>query len=486
MQPIEILPWNDNFDTGLPIIDQQHQQLVLLINSLAEHLSSHAEQAILTKVFDQLADYVAYHFETEEKVWHQFLSADDLEVEHKRNHEQFITQVQQLKHSEIDLSSNEAIERILRFLIQWLVFHILENDMYMAKVVQAIQSGLSTTDAKDKADKEMRQHINVLVETILNMYEKLSILTLELGREVDTRKQIEAKLRLAANVVENTLDAICITDDNHRIIDANPAFYQTTQFQPDEVLGKKLSEIKSGLNKQPLATNVSEIVLKQGHWSGVVSSLTKTGEGMVEWLSLSLVKSADDASYEHVAIFSEITHLAERLSSMEHLAYHDVLTGLPNRILLTDHLDLSRASSKRNDSYVAVCFLDLDSFKPVNDQYGHDAGDEVLKVISKRLQSVIRINDTVSRVGGDEFVLLLVDLAHADSYKELLDRVLQQVAQPIDIGGEKVKVTASIGVTIYPIDDNTTELLIQHADKAMYMAKQQGHSRYHLFKSTSD
>lgn len=224
-------------------------------------------------------------------------------------------------------------------------------------------------------------------------------------------------------------------------------------------------------------------MLTDGQWSGIVSSRNKEGEVMMEWLSLSCVQNEHDDGSHYVAVFSEITHLADRLSDMEHLAYHDALTELPNRILLADRLELALANADRKKEFLAVCYLDLDGFKPINDQFGHEAGDEVLKVIAQRLLTVLRTNDTVSRVGGDEFVLLLGDLKKTDDYKELLTRVLFEVEQAIQLEKEIVKVTASIGVTIYPLDNSMVDDLVQHADRAMYKAKQAGTSSYELYST---
>jgi len=313
------------------------------------------------------------------------------------------------------------------------------------------------------------------------MYEKLTTMTLHLTREIDSRKKAEIKLRLASNVVENTLDAICITNSDKKIIEANPAFYQTTQFEPEEVIGRNIGELKHGLYEEPLTSQIEKSLLTDEHWSGIVSSRKKDGEVMVEWLSLSAVKNDDDNHHHYVAVFSEITHLADRLSDMEHLAYHDALTGLPNRILLADRIEIAIANADRKKEFLAVCYVDLDGFKPVNDQLGHEAGDEVLKTIAQRLLKVLRSNDTVARVGGDEFVLLLGDLKKMDDYQELLDRVLIEVAKPMQLNNNAVTVTASIGVTIYPQDKSLVDDLIQHADRAMYQAKQAGKSLYVLY-----
>lgn len=486
MQAVEIFPWNKNFATSVPVIDEQHKKLVQLINLLAEYLVNQPDQQILNEVFEELANYAAYHFETEEAIWRKFLPEDELEHEHKVIHASFINDIESLKQQDKINLSGQAMEDVLRFLIHWLVFHILESDMHMAKVVLAIQSGMSPQKAKDKANKEMRQHIGVLVETILTMYEKLSSLTLDLNHETTNRKKAETKLRLASDVIANTLDAVCITDSNKNIIEANPAFYKTTQFSSQEVIGRNIEAIKTGLGEIPLVYEIEKALAQDCYWSGIISSRNKQGEVMMEWLSLSLVNSGVDLTSYYVAVFSEVTHLADRISDIEHLAYHDALTQLPNRLLLADRLELAIANADRKKELLAVCFIDLNDFKPINDQFGHEAGDIVLKTIAQRLLDTLRNNDTVARVGGDEFVLLLGDLKQADDYIELIERLITEIEQSIQLEKQTVKVTASIGLTIYPLDQSGTSDLIQHADLAMYLSKRNDSTKYQNYLDISD
>jgi diguanylate cyclase (GGDEF)-like protein/PAS domain S-box-containing protein len=169
---------------------------------------------------------------------------------------------------------------------------------------------------------------------------------------------------------------------------------------------------------------------------------------------------------------------------IEHIAFHDSLTGLPNRLLLTDHLHKALAYAERSNQMLAVCFLDLDGFKPVNDTFGHDAGDKLLIEIARRLQACIRANDTVGRMGGDEFVLALTGLANADEYQSALRRVVEVVNRPVLLDEtHEVCVTASIGIALFPQDAVTPDALLRHADQAMYNAKQRGKNRYRFFSS---
>lgn len=482
MNIVDVFPWNENFETGIPRIDEQHRKLVHLLNVLASHLAFQSDAPTLNGVFQELADYAAHHFATEEAIWHESLAEDEIEALHQHSHSNFMVEVIKLKGEENNFPLEKVMEDILSFLTHWLAFHILEEDMRMAKTVQAIQSGMPVDQAKAQADKQMSGAMKVLINTILDMYDSLSARTIQLAREMAERKRAEDKLRLAANVVENTLDAICITDRECRVLEANPAFYESTGYTPEEVIGHKIKELKSGLAEEQFNAMVMELVDKGEHWSGQVANRTRGGEIEHEWLTMSSVQD-EGTVRNYVAVFSNITHLIKQQRRLERIAHHDALTGLPNRLLLADRLVQATAHAKRDQEFVAVCFLDLDGFKPVNDLLGHAAGDELLKEIARRLQQVVRGNDTVARIGGDEFVMLLGEMKQADDYKILLQRVLREISMPISVAGSSAHVTASIGVTVYPVDEGDVDTLMRHADEAMYQAKRMGKSQYCLYDS---
>ena len=174
---------------------------------------------------------------------------------------------------------------------------------------------------------------------------------------------------------------------------------------------------------------------------------------------------------------------------LERIAHYDALTNLPNRLLLTDRLQQALAQSQRRAKSLAVVFLDLDGFKQVNDNYGHDAGDEVLRVLSQRMKDSLREGDTLARLGGDEFVAVLVDLEHVDDCQLLLARLLQAASSPIIVstkaGSVEVQLSASAGLTVFPQDNSDADLLMRHADQAMYAAKQAGKNRYRMFDAAA-
>ncbi len=482
---MQIFPWNKNFETGIVSIDVQHEQLVGLLNQLANHLVNQSGLTSINAIFDELTTYALYHFQTEEALWHEHMPNDSMETRHLQVHGDFVQAVTQLKSQENGKEFDRVIEDVLKFLTHWLVFHILEEDMRLAKVVLAVQAGASVEDAKTTADRAMRGAMRTLIDSLLTMYDSLAASSLELSREIINRQKAEARLRLASIAVDNTLDSICITDENAIILEVNPSFCETTQFKPHEVIGQDLKTIKSVFREESLARDIWNTVHSTDHWSGEISSHRQNGVLTSEWLTLSAVKNDAGEVSNFVAVFSDITQLIAKRHKTEHVAHHDALTGLPNRLLLGDRLRVAIAHPLLSQHCVAVCFLDLDGFKQVNDRLGHAAGDLLLQEVARRLLKVVRSEDTVARLGGDEFVLLLGHLRQPQEFTVLVERVLRELSQPIQIGNEQTHISASIGVTLFPQDNSAPDVLLQHADQAMYLAKQEGKATYRVYQPTA-
>ena len=222
----EIFPWNANLETGIPAIDIQHKRLVELINMLAKHLAYQSGDLSLDQVFHELDTYITHHFATEERLMHRYLADDPLLEEHERTHRDFERQMAHFRRERTEKPIDKLCEEILAYLSHWLAMHILDADKRITKVILAIQAGASLDADKAKADQEMAGLMEVLIETILSMYEALAARTLLLMREINERKRAEERLRLAASVYENTLEAVFITDADARIVDVNDAFGQ--------------------------------------------------------------------------------------------------------------------------------------------------------------------------------------------------------------------------------------------------------------------
>ncbi|WP_050799485.1 EAL domain-containing protein [Thiocapsa marina] len=309
-------------------------------------------------------------------------------------------------------------------------------------------------------------------------------------RDVTDRKQAEEKLRLAASVFQHSFEAILITDAENRIVDTNPAFSAITGYEQSSVLGQDPKILASGRHDEAFFRQMWDAITQKGSWQGEIWNRRKDGELYAELLSISAVRRADRSVANYIGMFSDISELKAHEAELDRIANYDQLTGLPNRRLLFDRIEQASARAQRSGRLMAVCYLDLDDFKPINDQYGHGVGDQVLIGIAGQLRKVLRAQDTVARLGGDEFVMLLNDLTRLEDMLVLLERVLAACGRPIVLDGVTHRVSASIGVTLSPPDGlpdvDSADILLRHADQAMYRAKEAGRNRYHLYDAKQD
>jgi len=304
--------------------------------------------------------------------------------------------------------------------------------------------------------------------------------------DITDRKAAMDKLQLSSRVFSDTHEGITITDANRLIIDVNPAFSAITGYSLEEVQGQNPRILGSGRQSPEFYQAMWKKVNDLGHWHGEVWNRKKNGELYAELLTISALLDENDDVMNYVGVFSDITQSKQQQEKLSFMAHYDVLTGLPNRALFTDRFYQAIAHSKRTGSQLAVCFLDLDSFKPVNDNYGHEVGDLLLIEVAKRIKANIREEDTVSRQGGDEFALLLNNIDSYEQCQQTLERIHDSLARPYLIDDHSHTVTASSGVTLYPTDDGDIDTLLRHADQAMYQAKLAGKHRYHLFNPEID
>ena len=299
--------------------------------------------------------------------------------------------------------------------------------------------------------------------------------------DITTRKLTEEKLSLATSVFTHAREGIIITDATGNIVDVNEAFIRITGYSHEEAIGRNPRMLSSGRHAPDFYADMWRDLTLKGYWSNEVWNRRKSGEFYASLMTISAVRD-DTAEVQHyVALFSDITPIKEYAQRLEHIAHYDTLTLLPNRSLLADRLQQGIAQSNRSEKSLAVIYLDLDGFKAVNDKHGHGAGDELLIAISQRLKTVLREVDTLARLGGDEFVAVLVDLEQRQDCEPILMRLLEAAADPVRLDDLELKVSASIGVALYPQDGLDADLLMRHADQAMYHAKQAGKNRYHLF-----
>lgn len=302
--------------------------------------------------------------------------------------------------------------------------------------------------------------------------------------DISAREQARHQLHLAASVFESSHDAIMICDQSNRIVDINPAFTRITGYTRGDVLGKNPSILSSGRQSEAFYDTFWRTLSTEGYWCGEIWNRRKNGDEYPELLSVKRVMLGEGDKVHHVAIFSDLTILKNQAKEMERIAHYDDLTNLPNRQLLAEKLDSAIAHANRTGKPLAVCYLDLDNFRQLNERMGRATGDKLLNTVADRLKRVLRDDDTVARVGGDQFVMVLRDV---DGDEGVYQRLLDTINQPITTGQEVVRLSACMGVVLFPLgNDNDSHRLLRNADQAMYTAKQEGRNNYHFFDPTLD
>lgn len=602
MDYFEIFPWDKNFETGIDIVDQQHRKLVDILNWLAAHLANCSNLTTLNDIFAELAAYADYHFKTEEQIWAQYLPQDETYLAHQHTHKKFIDQVLALKQQENQQPFEEVIQNIVSFLSHWLAFHILDTDKRMAKVVQAIQQGHSIETAKQHADNEMSGSMQVLIQTVLKMYDSLSVRSMDLMREKNLRRKAEQDLlrsearwqfilesngenvwdwhiqsgqidysateianiiglknhhkkenvslhpddfatvkqkikrhfdgksdfftvkyrvlrqngswfwllsrgkvvswdaqgrpqrmvgtqsditerELAKLIYQHSSQAMFVTDINNDIISINPAFTHITGYQESDVIGKNPRVMASGYHDKPFYQQLWLSLQQIGEWHGEVWNKRKNGEMYPQMLNINAVTNKEGQIDHYIALFSDISEKKRAEALILEQAYFDALTKLPNRRMFQQRLQHEIHRSQRSHHPFALLYIDLDHFKDVNDTLGHEVGDQLLVEVAQRILCVVRQTDNVSRLGGDEFTVIISQLRGAFTLgiERVAHKILQVLRQPFQLDVSQIYISASIGITLYPDDALDATDLLKNADQAMYLSKQNGRNGFNYF-----
>jgi diguanylate cyclase (GGDEF)-like protein/PAS domain S-box-containing protein len=301
--------------------------------------------------------------------------------------------------------------------------------------------------------------------------------------DITERLASEDRLRLWTSVLEQTSEGIMICDAQGRMLTVNPAFERLTGYSKQEVLGQTAQILHSGRQDATFYADMWATLETSGQWSGEVWNRRKSGELYVEWLTINTVYDAPGRIAHYVGVFSDITARKAAEERLRYLAQYDALTDLANRSLLLRQLEQLIELAARSRFKVYVLFVDLDHFKNVNDSMGHEAGDQLLQAVARRIKDTLRQSDTVARMGGDEFVMLLSGLRSADDAARLAQQLLTTICTPVLIKDQEVSVSASIGICEFPGDGAQASDLIRNADTAMYRAKSAGRNRYEFYAS---
>ncbi len=296
--------------------------------------------------------------------------------------------------------------------------------------------------------------------------------------------------KVASDFLEYSQEIIFSTDLTGNIIDVNSRFLEVTGYQREELIGKHVRILKSGAHDKHFYTQLWTSIIETGSWNGEITNKNKQGKFYSSITTIHRIFDNTGQPIRYLAIASDITALVETRDQLKSLAYYDTLTNLPNRYLLMDRLRQAIARIKREGGYLAILYLDLDGFKQINDNYGHEAGDNVLMTVAQRMKQALRDTDTVARIGGDEFLVILPKFKFQNMYETPIKNLLKVISTPIIQEPLTFNVTASIGVSVYggetaqlDVDINT---LIKQADQAMYLAKQSGKNRYHFLESIAE
>lgn len=287
--------------------------------------------------------------------------------------------------------------------------------------------------------------------------------------------------RLSDIVIEAAAEAIIVTDVNANVVMVNPAFTAITGYAPEDIMGKNPSILASGHHDREFYAEMWSAINETGKWQGEIWNRRKGGAVFPEWLSVVAVKDEAGEVENYVGVFTDISQLRDVERALEKNGNVDALTGLPNRVLLFDRLAHAIAAAARAQTMIGVIYVDLDGFKEINDRLGHAAGDDALREVAARLKSCVRGADTVARIGGDEFVVLLPDIRQANHAEPAARKIIDQLEQPIAVGGQKIRISGSAGIAVYPQDGEDINALLSNSDLAMYQAKEDGKGTFRFF-----
>ena len=307
------------------------------------------------------------------------------------------------------------------------------------------------------------------------------------ARDITAIRRAERERRVALEVLRSMSEAVAVIDIDFRFISVNPAFSRITGYSEEEVIGQNSQLLDSSQHSTDFYRRVRDILERTGHWAGEMWQKRKDGEEFLGWIEMSEVRDAQGLRSHFVAVVNDITDKKRAEQELRYLANYDTLTGLPNRALLSERLGRAIVRARRQETRVAVLFLDLDRFKDINDSLGHAAGDRLLKAAATRIQATVGASDTVARLGGDEFTVVLEDVESLPAVERMAREILNAFSMPLEVDDRhEVSITPSLGISLYPDHALVPTDLLKFSDTAMYQAKAEGRNTYQIYNETMD
>lgn len=292
-----------------------------------------------------------------------------------------------------------------------------------------------------------------------------------IARPMTFKQLFEQRHQLADTVFDNSAEGIVVTDSDAKILAVNRAFTAITGYEETDVIGQNPRMLQSGRQDESFYAAMWSSLIELSSWQGEIWNRRKSGELYPEWLNISAVRDSEGRIVNFIGLFSDITSIKASQERLDYLAHHDPLTELPNRLLFGAQLEQALTRMKRPGTHIALIYLDLDGFKPVNDRLGHEAGDAVLVEVAKRLSSSVRDQDMVARIGGDEFAVLLEGIHTRSDTDRSMRQIQNALKDKFRWGSTDIAISASVGVSIAPQDGTDAKTLLKVADANMYRAK---------------
>ena len=412
-------------------------------------------------------------------------------------HPKITNTIRELKSHEahyISLSQENLVSAVRRNLLLTITIGVLGGIFLLAiafTVTRRITQRLSVLlDWSHKISKgnwslslntDSKDEVGQLTVAMEDMRRNIQSAHDQLAQSMQKAREVADRLKIYANAFQNSGEPILITDENNHIININNAFTEQTGYTLEEVKGKNPRMFSSGKTPPSIYEDMWNSLGETGFWQGELWDKTKSGRVFPKLAAISAIKNENNEDLFYIASFADISDRKAAEERIAHLAHHDILTGLQNRFSLEDRLEQALAIANREQSMVALFFIDLDRFKNINDSLGHHAGDKLLIEVADRLKNSVRDSDIVARIGGDEFVIVLTGMKDSTQAAVIAETLLRQISKPYLIDKHTLETSPSIGISIYPDDGSSADDLMRNSDIAMYHAKEQGRNTYHFF-----